>query len=87
MNQLKVEVLGRGIAWLDAGTHESLLQASEFVQAVEDRQGLMIACPEEIAYRMNFITKEQLAELAAPLQQNNYGEYLLSILDDGIYSF
>jgi glucose-1-phosphate thymidylyltransferase len=87
INKLHVEVLGRGIAWLDAGTHESLLQASEFVQAVEDRQGLMIACPEEIAYRMGFINREQLAELAASLQQNRYGEYLLNLLDDGIYAF
>ncbi|MBI9047797.1 MAG: glucose-1-phosphate thymidylyltransferase RfbA [Anaerolineaceae bacterium] len=85
MEKLYVGVLGRGIAWLDAGTHESLLQASEFVQAVEDRQGLMIACPEEIAYRMGFISKEQLAELANALKQNNYGEYLFSILEDGIY--
>lgn len=87
LGKLRVEVLGRGIAWLDAGTHESLLQASEFVQAVEDRQGLMIACPEEIAYRMGFISRDQLAQLAAALQQNQYGAYLLSILNDGIYSF
>ncbi len=87
LNKLNVEVLGRGIAWLDAGTHESLLQASEFVQAVEDRQGLMIACPEEIAYRMGFINKEQLTELASALQQNQYGKYLLSILKDGVFSF
>lgn len=85
--KLHVELLGRGIAWLDAGTHESLLQASEFVQAVEDRQGLMIACLEEIAYRMGFINKEQLAKLAAELQQNSYGQYLLSILNDGIFAF
>ena len=87
LNKLNVEVLGRGIAWLDAGTHESLLQASEFVQAVEDRQGLMIACPEEIAYRMGFINREQLTELASTLQQNQYGKYLLSILKDGVFSF
>ncbi len=87
LDKLNVEVLGRGIAWLDAGTHESLLQASEFVQAVQDRQGLMIACPEEIAYRMGFINREQLIELASKLQQNQYGEYLLSILKDGVFSF
>jgi glucose-1-phosphate thymidylyltransferase len=87
LGKLNVEVMGRGIAWLDAGTHESLLQASAFVQAVEDRQGLMIACLEEVAYRMGFINKKQLEELAINLQQNQYGQYLMSILNDGIYSF
>lgn len=77
--ELQVMVLGRGIAWLDAGTHESLLQASSFVQAVEERQGLMIACPEEIAYRMGYISKKQLLELAEKLNQNQYGQYLMDV--------
>lgn len=76
---LKVNVLGRGIAWLDAGTHESLLQASNFVQTVEERQGLMISCPEEIAYRMGFINKKQLITLADELQSNPYGDYLQNL--------
>lgn len=76
---LKVNVLGRGIAWLDAGTHESLLQASNFVQAIEERQGLMISCPEEIAYRMGFINKRQLMALANELKNNPYGDYLLNL--------
>jgi glucose-1-phosphate thymidylyltransferase len=78
--QLRVEMMGRGVAWLDAGTHESLMQAAGFVQAVEDRQGMMISCPEEIAYRMGFIGAEQLRRLAAALN-NGYGQYLLSLLE------
>jgi len=74
--QLRVEVLGRGTAWLDAGTHESLLQASTFIQAVEDRQGMMISCPEEIAYRMGYIDQAQLQVLADELKNNSYGQYL-----------
>jgi len=74
--QLHLEVLGRGYAWLDAGTHESLLQASTFIQAVEDRQGMMISCPEEIAYRMGYIDKVQLRKLAENLKNNSYGHYL-----------
>jgi len=74
--QLRVEVLGRGYAWLDAGTHESLLQASTFIQAVEDRQGMMISCPEEIAFRKGFIDREQLLKLAESMKQNSYGLYL-----------
>ena len=81
-NELKVMMLGRGIAWLDAGTHESLLQASSFVQAVEERQGLMIACPEEIAYRMGYINRGQLEILAKKLQHNQYGKYLLEICEE-----
>jgi glucose-1-phosphate thymidylyltransferase len=81
-NQLRVEVIGRGVAWLDAGTHESLLQAANFVQAVEDRQGMMISCPEEIAYRMGLISSEQLRHLAERYRNNQYGAYLLSLLED-----
>jgi glucose-1-phosphate thymidylyltransferase len=73
---LRVEVLGRGIAWLDAGTHESLLQSASFVQAVQERQGLMISCPEEIAFRMGYISREQLAALAAAMAGNSYAMYL-----------
>ena len=73
---LKVKILGRGIAWLDAGTHESLLQASVFVQTVEERQGLMVSCPEEIAYRMGFINKAQLLHLGEEINNNQYGDYL-----------
>jgi len=79
--QLRVEIMGRGIAWMDAGTHESLLQAAAFVQAVEERQGLMIACPEEIAYQKGFIDKEQLRSLAIHMASNHYGQYLLRLLD------
>jgi glucose-1-phosphate thymidylyltransferase len=80
--QLRVDVLGRGVAWLDAGTHESLLQAANFVQAVEDRQGMMISCPEEIAYRMGFISREELRQLAGMFQGNGYGQYLLHVLEE-----
>ncbi|MCX8025644.1 MAG: sugar phosphate nucleotidyltransferase, partial [Thermanaerothrix sp.] len=83
--QLKVEVLGRGIAWLDAGTHEALLQASNFVQTVEERQGLMISCPEEIAYRMGYITAEQLREQAQAMANNGYGAYLLRLLEEATW--
>ena len=74
--QLRVEVLGRGYAWLDAGTHESLLQASTFIQAVEDRQGMMISCPEEIAFRRGYIDRQQLRNLAERMNKNSYGQYL-----------
>jgi len=73
---LQVTELGRGVAWLDAGTHESLLQASQFVYALQERQGLMMSCVEEIAYRRGFITIEQLSVLAQGLRQNSYGQYL-----------
>ena len=76
---LKAKVFSRGVAWLDAGTHESLLQASMFIEAIQQRQSLMISCPEEIAYRMGYITKEQLCELAKELAGNSYGEYVLSL--------
>ena len=80
--ELSVKVLGRGIAWLDAGTHESLLQASMFVQAVEDRQGMMISCVEEIAYRMGYIDQEELRKCAEPLMSNGYGQYLIKFLGE-----
>jgi len=77
--QLKVRVFGRGVAWLDAGTHESLLQAAMFIEAIQNRQGLMISCPEEIAYRMKYIDKAQLQKLGEGLSGNSYGEYVLDI--------
>jgi len=79
--KLNVMIIGRGVAWLDAGTHESLHQAASFVQAVEERQGLMICCPEEIAYRLGYIDQEQLRELALLMGSNGYGQYLLSLLE------
>jgi glucose-1-phosphate thymidylyltransferase len=80
-NQLRVETLGRGVAWLDTGSHESLLQASNFVETIEQRQGRMIACPEEIAFDNGYITKEKLLELANPLAKNQYGQYLISLIE------
>ncbi len=80
--RLQVEVLGRGVAWLDAGTHGSLLQAANFVQAVEERQGLMISCPEEIAYRLGYLDKTQLEALAVSMNSNEYGDYLLRLLEE-----
>jgi glucose-1-phosphate thymidylyltransferase len=76
-NRLKVELMGRGYAWLDTGTHESLLEASMFIQTIENRQGLKVACLEEIAYEMGYISKEKLLELAQPLKKNQYGQYLI----------
>jgi len=81
--ELYVEVLGRGVAWLDAGKHESLLQASTFVQTVQDRQGLMISCPEEIAYHKGFINQDTLKKQALIYQGNDYGNYLLELIDKG----
>jgi len=75
--RLKVELMGRGYAWLDTGTHESLLEASNFIQTIENRQGLKVACIEEIAYEMGYISKEKLLELAEPLKKNQYGQYLI----------
>jgi glucose-1-phosphate thymidylyltransferase len=80
--QLRVERMGRGYAWFDAGTHDSLLQAAEFVRTIQQRQGLQIACPEEIAYRLGYIDAEQVQRLAAPLVKTDYGQYLLRILDE-----
>jgi len=79
---LRVELLGRGNAWLDTGTHESLLQAATFIEAIEQRQGLKIACIEEIAYRMGYINAAQLEQLALPMRNNNYGAYLFDILKE-----
>lgn len=81
-DQLRVEILGRGIAWLDAETYESLLQAANFVQSVEERQGMMISCPEEIAYRMGYIRADELRGLALGMNHNPYGKYLLRLLDE-----
>jgi glucose-1-phosphate thymidylyltransferase len=79
--QLTVEKLGRGVAWLDTGTHESLLQASQFVQTIEERQGLMICCVEEIAYRMGYIGTDDIRRVAEPMRKNSYGQYLLYMLE------
>ena len=79
--KLNVEVLGRGTAWLDTGTPESMLQAGNFVQTVQQRQGLMIACPEEIAYHLGFIDAEKVLELADPLRKNHYGQYLVELIE------
>ena len=83
--QLSVEIMGRGYAWLDTGTHDSLLEASQFIATLEKRQGLKVACPEEIAYRSGWITAEQLEQLAQPLLKNGYGQYLLRVLSERVY--
>jgi len=82
--KLKVELLGRGMAWLDTGTHESLLEASNFIATIEHRQGLKVACLEEIAYKKGYISREQLVQLANPLLKNQYGQYLMDLLERGL---
>ncbi len=79
---LEVQILGRGVAWLDTGTHESMMQASQFVEVIQNRQGLVVSSPEEIAYRMNYIDREQLIMLAEPMKKNPYGEYLLRLASE-----
>ncbi|PLY39452.1 glucose-1-phosphate thymidylyltransferase [Janthinobacterium sp. ROICE36] len=83
--QLNVELMGRGMAWLDTGTHESLLEAGQFIATIENRQGLKVACPEEIAYRKGYIDAAKLEALAQPLKKNAYGQYLLRLLEEKIY--
>ncbi len=83
--ELAVEVMGRGTAWLDTGTHESLLEAAHFIETIERRQGLKIACPEEIAFRMGYIDAGQLERLAEPMKKNSYGQYLLAVLRDRVF--
>ncbi|MBI4791972.1 MAG: glucose-1-phosphate thymidylyltransferase RfbA [Deltaproteobacteria bacterium] len=85
LGELHVEKLGRGIAWLDTGTHDSLLQSSRFIEVIEKRQGLKVACIEEIAYFMKYIDNTQLEKLAAPLMKNNYGQYLMKLLQQDLY--
>jgi glucose-1-phosphate thymidylyltransferase len=80
LGQLNVEIMGRGYAWLDTGTHDSLLEAASFIGTLQKRQGLMVACPEEIAYGLNWIDANALQKLAAPLAKNGYGQYLLGLL-------
>ena len=84
-HQLNVEIMGRGYAWLDTGTHESLLEASQFIATLENRQGLKVACPEEIAFRKQWIDANQLSKLARPLAKNGYGQYLLRILNEKVF--
>ncbi|KZW98851.1 glucose-1-phosphate thymidylyltransferase [Pseudoalteromonas luteoviolacea] len=84
--KLNVEIMGRGTAWLDTGTHDSLLQAAQFIETIEKRQGLKVNCPEEVAFRMGFINEQQLRDLAAPLRKSGYGEYLLGLLEHKVFS-
>ena len=84
-NQLRVELLGRGMAWLDTGTHDSLLEASTFIHTIEQRQGLKVACPEEIAYRLGYISADELRALAALIQKSSYGRYLERLLEETVY--
>jgi glucose-1-phosphate thymidylyltransferase len=86
-NRLMVRILGRGMAWLDTGTHESLLQASNYIYTIEERQGLKVSCIEEIAFKRDYIDRDQLIELAKPLMKNQYGQYLMKIAEDKIFTF
>lgn len=83
-DQLHVEIMGRGYAWLDTGTHESLLEAGQFISTIENRQGMKVACPEEIAWRRNWISDEELQRLASPMTKNGYGQYLLRLLESSV---
>ena len=83
--QLSTQVLGRGIAWLDTGTHDSLLEAATFIHTIEKRQGLKVACPEEIVYRLGYINADQLRTLAAKIAKSTYGQYLLRVLEETVY--
>ena len=83
--QLEVVVMGRGMAWLDTGTHESLMDASLYIQAIEKRQGLMVACPEEIAYRSGYITAEEVERIGHSMKNNSYGTYLLQLLREKVF--
>ncbi|MDH0134440.1 glucose-1-phosphate thymidylyltransferase [Pseudomonas putida] len=83
--RLSVEIMGRGYAWLDTGTHDSLLEASGYIATIERRQGLKVACPEEVAYRQGWVDAQQLEKLAAPLAKNGYGQYLMRLLQDKVY--
>ncbi|GLX81306.1 glucose-1-phosphate thymidylyltransferase RfbA [Thalassotalea eurytherma] len=86
INELNVELMGRGTAWLDTGTHDSLLQAAEFIETIEKRQGLKVCCPEEIAYRMGYIDENKLKEIAQPLIKSGYGQYLMGLLERQVFS-
>ena len=81
--ELHVETLGRGMAWLDTGTQEALLQASNFIQAIEQRQGLKVACPEEVAFKMGYITAEDVLRIASTMRHNDYGQYLERMVEEG----
>ena len=83
--QLRCEVMGRGMAWLDTGTHESLLEASQYIETIERRQGLKIACPEEIAYRQGWVSADKIRELAQPMAKNGYGQYLIKMLTEQLF--
>jgi glucose-1-phosphate thymidylyltransferase len=83
--QLDVVVMGRGMAWLDTGTHESLMDAANYIQAIEKRQGLMVACPEEIAYRSGYITAAQVEQIGASMKNNSYGAYLQQLLREKVF--
>jgi glucose-1-phosphate thymidylyltransferase len=84
-DELQVEVMGRGMAWLDTGTHEALQQATNFIETIEQRQGMQVSCPEEIAYRMGYINAEQVLRLAEPLVKTSYGQYLIELVQDDVF--